>query len=429
MKEELLHYAWRTRQYNPLQLSTTDQQPVQVIHPGRYNLDAGPDFLEAKIKIGDTLWVGHVEIHVLASDWNKHFHADDPKYRNVILHVVYDADTDAAVTGRDPLPTLTLKDQLARDMMDRYDLLMENESWIPCQPFMDQVDEVIWTAWLERMVVERLERKTLEIHRMLEACHWDWDSVFYQLFAAHLGMQVNKEAFLELTRRTPYNTLLKYRDNLFQVEALLFGQAGMLTGDFVDDYPQRLQKEFNYQQKKLGLSPMPGHYWNFLRLRPSNFPTVRIAQLARIIHTTEHLFSKILAAESIREVNSLFGHAANQYWADHYQFDKPSVNQKRKRLGSQLIQNLIVNVLVPFLFLYGKVKGLTRYQDKAIDWLQALPPEQNAVISHWNSIRTNAENALQTQALLQLKKQHCDAKRCAHCGVGHHLLKQKQTEA
>lgn len=429
MKEELLHYAWRTRQYDPLQLFTIDKQPVQVIHPGRYNQDAGPDFLEAKIKIGDTLWVGHVEIHVLASDWIKHLHANDPKYQNVILHVVYDADADAAVSSRDPLPTLELKEQLAPDMMIRYDQLMDNSAWIPCQPFLDQVDAIIWTAWLERIVIERLERKTLEIQRMLEACHWDWDSVFYQLFAAHLGMQVNKEAFLELTRRTPLTTLLKYRDNLFQLEAVLFGQAGMLSGDFQDDYPLRLQKEYAYQRKKLGLMPMSAHYWNFLRLRPSNFPTVRIAQLARIIHTTEHLFSKILAAESIREVNSLFSHAANQYWASHYQFDKPSPNQKMKRLGSQLIQNLIINVLVPFLFLYGKVKGLTRYQDKALDWLQALPAEQNAIITHWNMIRPKAENALQSQALLQLKKQHCDAKRCAHCGVGHHLLKQKQTEA
>ena len=424
MKEELLHYAWRTRQYNPLLLETTDGLPIQVIHPGRYNQDAGPDFLEAKVKIGDTLWAGHVEIHVCGSDWNKHQHAADPKYQNVILHVVFQDDFPAAVEGRDPLPTLDFHHHLPPELVHRYNDLMMNPAWIPCLPFLHQVDELTWTGWLERMVVERLERKTGDIRNLLENNQWDWESAFYQILASHLGMKVNKDAFMELTRRTPYHTLLKYRDDLFQLEALLFGQAGMLNEDFHDDYPVRLQKEYRYQQKKLGLTPMPGHYWNFLRLRPSNFPTIRIAQLARIIHTTEHLFSKIVAAESTKEIHALFSHAANQYWADHYQFDKPSSVHKVKRLGRQLVENLIINVLVPFLFIYGNSKGQDRYRDKALVWLQELPPEKNSIIAQWTNLRRPADNALQTQALLQLKQQHCDFKRCAHCAIGHKILKQ-----
>jgi len=423
MKEELLHYAWRMRRFHHRHLLTTDGQPVAILRPGQHNIHAGPDFLDARLRIGETLWAGNVEMHLRSSDWLQHRHQDDPAYDNVILHVVFEDDQPIARGSGGLIPCLEMKGRISRRLAAHYQRLMQNEAWVPCASALSSVSRLTRNLWLDRLAVERLEEKSDLITRQLHHNQHDWEATFYQSLARSFGSKVNGDPMEMLARQTPLLLLKKYRHSLFQMEALLFGQSGLLEQQaWEEEYPRRLLQEYRFLQRKHGLAPMPVQAWKFLRLRPANFPTIRIAQLAALVHQTDSLFSKVLAARDVKELEHLLDVKLSNYWWDHYTFGKASVRQA-KALGKSSVQLLIINTIAPFTFLYGRHKKDSRLQERAMELLEALPPEANSVIRRWKSLGMDAKSAYQTQALLQLKSEYCDPRRCLQCAIGNAILK------
>ncbi len=293
MKEEVLHYVWRTRRFDFQNLITTEGEAVEIIAPGTHNTHAGPDFFDARVRIGGTLWAGNVEMHLVASEWETHRHGEDRAYDNVVLHVVWEEDLPVLRSNGERIPCIELKKRIPAALIKTYRELLHNEHWIPCQHHFHRVPDITRQVWLDRLMVERLEAKTAFIAESLERTQQHWEETFYQILARNFGLKVNAEPFEALARSLPLNLLSKHKNNLLQLEALLFGQAGLLEGVFEDDYPQRLQKEYAFLQHKYSLQPIAGSSWKFLRMRPANFPSLRIAQFATLIHQSAHLFSKI----------------------------------------------------------------------------------------------------------------------------------------
>lgn len=421
MKEDLIHYLWRTRKFNHEKLVTTQGEELQIKSTGAYNLDAGPDFSNARIKIGDMLWAGNVEMHLKASDWYQHQHESDQAYDNVILHVVLEEDQPVHRKSGERIPCLEIKKLIPPKIAHTYQRLQQNENWIPCQHQLHRVRDLTKNLWLDRLLVERLEDKTNEIQHILKFNTNNWETTFYQYLARSFGAKVNANPFEQLAKSLPLQILAKHKDQLFQIEALLFGQAGMLTSKLKDDYPVRLRQAYKHLQHKYKLKPILPESWKFLRMRPANFPTVRIAQFAMLIHQSNHLFSKILAAKNYKEIEHMFELKIANYWRDHYRFDKPSVI-RRKSLGKTAIHLLIINTIAPFLFHYGQSKDDDKFKDKALQLLEELPPEQNSIIRHWEELGMPANSAYQTQALLQLKKNYCTRKDCLNCQIGHEIM-------
>ncbi len=427
LQEDFLYYIWKVKQFDHRELTTTDGKALQILEYGTRNHHSGPDFLHAKIQIDDTIWAGHVEMHIKASDWNQHGHQSDPNYQNVILHVVMLNDKVIELSNGEPLPCLELQTKVNPTVIRRYHQLMGSLSWIPCEKSISQTSPLIMRTWLERVLVERLESKTLRIREVLKETDNDWEEAFYRLLARNFGFGVNGDVFESLARSLPRKVLLKHKDQITQVEALLFGQAGFLERSFVDAYPQKLKEEYQFLKRKYDLSPVYAHLWKFMRMRPRNFPTIRLAQFAVLFFRTNHLFSKMLAAVSIREVYEMFRTEVTAYWKDHFVLEETSPKQSKK-LGKGSIQLLIINTIAPFLFMYGKVHTNDTMQQKAIDFLGQLPAESNKVVRGFSSIGVTAENAMESQALLQLKKDYCDRKACLECSIGHGLLTKTDTQ-
>ncbi len=422
MREDFLHYLWRTKRFNLDNLVSTEGAPLQITHFGKHNHHAGPDFLEAKVQVGETLWAGNVEIHINASEWIAHKHQEDSTYDNVILHVVLEEDQPIYRSTGERIPCLELRRRIPPKIIKTYQKIVHNEHWIPCQHHFYSVPMVTKNLWLDRLLVERLEQKTVPIAERLANSNNAWESVFYELLARNFGVKINAEPFELLAKSTPLNLFAKHKNNRFQIEALLFGQAGLLTVDFTDNYPKSLQKEYQFLQKKYNLQPIKKESWRFMRLRPANFPSIRIAQFATLIYQSTHLFSKILEAENIKAIEKLFKVSLSEYWLNHYIFDKPSAERK-KTLGKSTIHLLIINTIVPFLFLYGTHKSIDTYRDKALRFLEALAPEKNSIIEQWKVLGLEPDSAYQTQALLQLKNEYCSKKRCLACAIGNSILK------
>jgi len=421
MDEKFLHYLWKYRLFIR-QLQTTDGDLTEINNPGEHNTDAGPDFFNARIKIGDTLWAGNVEIHVNASDWVKHGHHQDKAYNNIILHVVLNADETIFRENGEIIPTVKLDGMFDSRLLERYQNFMNSRSWIPCEHSIAEVDRFTVDAWLERLLVERLETRTQSIDAMFRQNRNNWEETFYQTFARNFGFRLNSLPFELLAKSLPLKYLGRHKNNLLQVEAMLFGQAGLLEVNFIDEYPQSLQKEYYFLQSKYSLKPIDGHLWRFLRLRPSNFPTIRLAQFAQLIVKSSALFSKIIESHTLNQIVSLLGVECEAYWQQHYVFDKPSVG-RLKKLGVNAIDLLLINTVIPFLFLYGQRMDNPAFRDKALEYLYEIAPEHNSVIQHFADAGLKAGSALQTQGLLQLKAEYCDKKRCLDCAIGHALLK------
>ena len=433
MKEEFLYYLWENRLIDN-SLQTTEGEAIEVVATGYRNTDSGPDFLEAKIRIGDKLWAGHVEIHVKSSDWNRHGHQTDKAYQNVILHVVYENDTQVT-----DLPTLELKSHFDEALFTNYQRFITSKAWIPCANSIVQVPPFTRLSWLDRMAVERLESKSETVNKTLKTNQFDWEDSLYKLLMRYFGLKVNNEAFEHLSNILPFKTLLKHADNLLQVEAMLFGCAGLLEGEFNEEYPQLLQREFAVMKAKFNLLTMPAERWKFMRMRPSNFPTIRLAQMAQLIHKNGPLFAKIREAATVDEVKALFDVAASEYWKTHYRFgaglsnlgcqnddvrlprcDSPT---KSKHLGETTVNILIINAVVPLLFCYGKLHKDETFCDTALQFLEATAAEDNTVIRHFAQCNIAAQNAMQTQALLHLFNMYCKRKRCLECRLGHVLMR------
>jgi len=361
-------------------------------------------------------------MHLKASEWLAHRHDEDRAYDNVVLHVVLVVDKFIHLSSGECLPALEMRDRIPPKILEKYLRLEEEKAWIPCQSFFRQVPEIVRLNWLDRLMVERFEQKTEAVAEALAATGNHWEEAYYRLLARNFGLKVNAEPFDMLARSLPLLTLAKHKNNLFQLEALLFGQAGKLDADFKDDYPNALAKEYRHLAHKYNLTPMAGSVWKYLRLRPANFPTVRIAQLAAQIHRSEHLFRQTLEAETLRTLEHLFDAQASDYWQTHYQFDKKALPRPRMP-GKDFIRLLLINTIAPMLFHYGKMNQLPDFQDKAMRWLEELPPETNTVLDGWHVMGVKSRNAYQSQALLHLKTRYCDAKRCLECAVGGAILK------
>ncbi len=423
MTEEFLWYLWKFRLFDTNELKTTDGEAIQILKPGDQNTDSGPDFFNARIKIGATAWAGNVEIHTRASDWHKHKHTSDKAYDNILLHVVNEADVKLHRRNGEPIPTLEMKDRIPKPVYGKYLQFRSSRGWIPCEKQISSVDKFTLNNCLDRLLVERLERKSKAILDSLQQNKNNWEETFYQQIAKAFGYKVNAGPFELLARAVPASVLGKHRNSLAQIEALLFGTAGMLEGKFKDDYPKALQKEFRFLKQKFNLKPLDVSLWKFMRLHPPGFPTIRISQFSSLFYGSSHLFSKILESASMKEIVSLFSTHTTEYWVTHFRFDKKSGNRK-KTLGADTINIIIINTIVPFLFIYGKEKGEEKFCDRALSLLEKLDPENNSIISKWNSIGVPAKNAGDTQALLQLKNEYCSKKRCLECSVGGKLLDQ-----
>lgn len=424
MQENFLHFVWRLRRFRLQGLQTTTGDQIEIVEIGQHNHNAGPDFLNARIRIAGTLWAGNVEMHLRSSEWLTHRHQDDPNYDNVILHVVLDEDEVIKHREGERIPCLNLRPYLPAGLAKQYLRLLHSEQWISCQQQLYNVPEVTKNLWLDRLLVERLEERTQALAERLERNNGDWEETFYQHLAWGFGLKVNAEPFAWLAESLPLKILLRHKDKLTQLEALIFGQAGMLEGTFQDAYPQQLQNEYHFLQKKYQLQAISANHWKFMRMRPANFPSIRLAQWATLIFRTGQLFSKMLVATNLKEIENAFVVELSNYWQTHFRFDRPG-KKSNKSLGQSRIHLLVINIIAPFLFLYGKRRGDEQYQDRALQLLAAVPAERNHIITAWAGLGIKAEQAAQSQALLQLKKNYCDQKRCLDCAIGCNILKRE----
>ena len=398
MKEEFIYYLWENRLLH-LDLKTTDNEEITILSVGIRNHDSGADFVNARIKIGDALWAGQVEMHVRASDWFKHNHHNDANYDSVILHVVYENDTDSL-----KIPTLEIKDKFDLSIFHKYNWFFGSRNWIPCGEFVGGVQNFTLISWLDRMLVEHLENECKDLDFKLKNNQYDWEQAFYQRLMRYFGLKVNNDSFEYLSRILPLNLLLRHRDNDIYIESMMFGCAGFLERDFEEDYPSLLKRDFMMLRSKFGLKVMPLSNWKFLRLRPPNFPTIRIAQLAKIITKNGNMFSKIRDADDIQEIKDLFDIELNSYWDNHFQFDKTSKVERRKILGKTAVDLIIINAIVPMLFYYGHTHSLESYKEKAMSFLEQIEAEDNLIIRNFQNSGVVLQNAFQTQAILYMYK-------------------------
>ncbi len=421
MKEDLIQYIWQFQYFNNKELETTSGETISILFQGNFNSNQGPDFSEAKIKIDETLWAGNVELHVNSSDWNMHHHSADANFNNIILHVVWNHDVEIVDAHGSNLPTLELQSRVSNLLLDKYRQLMERPVFIPCENQVYMVNDLVLSNWKQRLLAERLLLKSKKVLAVLHQTNFHWEEAFWRLIAANFGLSVNNDFFQKIAESVPVSILAKHKNNIHIVEALLFGQAGLLKYQFSEKYPLMLQKEYNFFKQKYKLQPIAGEPF-FLRMRPANFPTIRLAQLAILIHESEHLFSKIKDASRVKEVKQLLKVTANDYWNYHYLFDEET-EYKKKTLGEQMINNIIINTVVPVLYAYGVHHSDPQFKEKAITWLEEISPEKNKITSGFERLNFSNKNAFDSQALIQLKNEYCNKKLCLHCSVGNSLLK------
>jgi len=416
MNEQLLQFIWQFQYYNRTQLETTEGESIKVINPGIWNHNQGPDFMDAKIFISNILLAGTVEMHVHSSDWERHRHEADRNYRNVVLHVVWEDDR-----YRGDLPVLELKDRVPKILLSRYRELMSSKAFIPCEKSICTVNELTWSSWKERLLAERLTSKSESVKNSLKQNNYYWEETCWRLLARNFGIRVNAEAFESMAKTIPLRLIGRLRNELYKLEALLLGQAGLLEGKFKDGYPNLLQKEHMYQKKTFQLE-MVYETPVFLRMRPKSFPTLRLSQLAVLLRRSNHLFSIIREENSLKAVKGLFSVSASEYWNTHYRFDEVS-SHSHKKTGAALVDSIVINTIAPLLFFYGVFNEDAVYKDKAIHWLQETQAEQNSITDGFRELGIFIENASDSQALIELKTQYCDHKRCLECAVGNFLLR------
>lgn len=422
MKEDFISYLWKNCLLQQEGLFTTDNERVRIIDPGMVNDDAGPDFFTSKVMINSTLWVGNLEIHVLSSDWYRHAHHLDPAYDNIILHVAYSHDRDVYNSQGKRISCVEIKNHFHTHLLRNYMQLTNARSWVPCQNSLHTTDGFILRSWFTRLLAERLERKSEEIRQFLHYFAGDWEKTFYFMLARNFGLKVNASPFGLLIQRTPMRILHKNRDNQEVLEAILFGQAGMLDKIFHDEYPQRLQEEYAYRKKIYGLTPVDGALWKFCRMRPANFPTIRIGQIASLLHHREKLFERCMLATNKQQLAALLHVKASDYWTNHYQFDVPSAGTV-KQLGPDTIENMLINTMIPMMFLFGKDTLKPALAEKAIDLMHEIGPENNLIIRRWRSSGVHAQNGAETQALIELKKNYCNPRKCLRCHIGNQIVR------
>lgn len=416
MREEFLYYLWENRLLDR-DLVTVDGDSVTVLSVGLRNHNSGPDFLDAKVKVAGTLWVGHVEMHVNASDWFRHGHQDDEAYNNVVLHVVYINDSE-----RLAIPTVEVAGRFDESIYSRYKVFMQSQRWVACEKQIACIQTFTWLSWLERVVVERLEEEVADVQKRLVSNNYDWEETLYQRVMRYLGLKVNNDAFEWLSRLLPLRVLRKHLDNPVVVEAMFFGCAGFLDHEFTEAYPLLLQREYKIMKSKFDLITMPESYWKFLRLRPPNFPTIRIAQMAALVATFDNLLSKMLAINDVDDIYNLFDVDINDYWTTHFLFERPSRRQ-RKSLGSTSVDILIINAIIPLMFCYGMIHDNQELKERCIGFLEKIRPEDNLIVRNFTEMGVSVCNAQQSQALIYLYNNYCKKRRCLECRVFTAIIK------
>lgn len=422
MNEDFLHYIWKTQQIKPNQLSLNNKESLIVTKPGIHNFNAGPDFLEADIQLGKTRWLGAVEIHLKASDWLKHQHQHDVAYNQVILHVVWMNDQAIFRQAGSEIPCLELKGKVPAYLIENYQKLKAEMAEIPCHRTLGQIDSIFKFQVLEKMLLERLQEKTNDILKSVENSQGHWEMTFYKRLFRAFGFNINALAFAKLFDSIPFSILFKLKTEPTQMQALLFGQAGFLEEKPGDDYQQQLKKEYRHLQRKYKLKPISLSYWKTSRLRPANFPCLRIAQLGTLLTKAESQYQKLINSDNLQWLEYLGGIRPVDYWQNHLNFGR--VCRKRNpALGKGAINLLKINLVLPFLFLYRKVWEMGPDLDLIVEEYQKIPAEDNKIIRTWNKLNWKAISAFDSQALIQLKRNYCDSKKCLICSIGNEVLK------
>lgn len=419
--EKLMQYVWKHRLWRSEDMVTNTGKKVRVVDPGLLNTDAGPDFFNAKIEIDGHMWVGNVEMHYRATDWKRHRHDSDKAYDSVILHVVAKDDAPVRRTNGELIPQLVL--EVSPQFNADYASLVGATIEVPCATKIKQVPHLTIVEWVEGLAFERLHGKVERIHQLLDSFNGSWEDVCYVTLARNFGFGINNDAFERLARRTPLRLLGKHSDSVLQIEALLFGQAGMLDAQKqgMDSYYNQLCTEYAFLSNKFQLTPMEKESWKLFRIRPQNFPYRRIAMLAQFIEGGFRMMNRILEAEGEKEMRALFEVELSGYWTKHYTFGKPN-ERATATLSRSSIDIILINTVAPLLYAYGELTGNYEMTDKAIKLLEDLRAESNSIVSHFVAYGIDCPDALTSQALVQLKREYCDARKCIYCKIGHHLL-------
>jgi hypothetical protein len=420
MNEMLLHYFWRNQLFHALDLHTTDHRALKLVYPGNAHQNAGPDFKQAVIKIDGITWVGDVEIHVRTSDWLRHGHQHDAKYQSVILHVVYQHDVEL----EENFPTLELKEYIPPSMVAEYEQMSCSRDLLPCRQSLPEVTPLQFASWLSRLAVERMQRKQQEVVQVVRECHHNWQEAVFRCFVANFGFSTNASAFELLSKNLPYRYVLKHKDSRLQIYALVFGQAGLLEQlpDEPDSYFESLQSEYDYLKYKYGLTPIPAKIWNLLRLRPQNFPCVRLAQLSECLYRIPELMELLLNDADISLLRGVSLFEPSDYWKSHLHFGRDSPTRPRK-IGQQTFNLLVINVVVPVRLAYAAFRGDDAGRDHTMALLETCDFESNHITRQYVSAGFPSGHALYSQAILELYKGYCTPKRCANCDIGCLILR------
>lgn len=422
MNEELLQFIWKMKLFNSSELITTCGLPLKIIKSGSHNRDAGPDFFNARLVIDQTVWAGNIEIHLKTSDWLLHHHQHNPAYENIILHVVYEHDLSNLPNVRHPFYTLWIAPHVQPGIVDRYKNLKFSPKKIPCATQVSKVPTIIIRNMLDKVLLERLAHKMTPLAQLIKEKNGHREEACYIFLSAAFGFKINAVPFELLSKSTPIHVLKKHNHSLVQMEALLFGQAGFLHQPFTEKYPSVLQNEYTYLKHKFHLSGIAKHLWKFSRLRPANFPSIRIAQFAALMHKTNSIYDEIYNTTQLHDLVGLFNVKASDFWTVHYMFNqqsKPAI----KFLGKDAVNLLLINAVAPIIFYFATQDHDILKKEFALHVLETIRPEQNNLISVWNKAGINAINAADTQALLELTKNYCENSACTHCNIGYHIMK------
>ena len=422
MNEEFLYYVWKYKIFTDINLQTSDTKEVSILKAGIHNKNSGPDFLNAQVKIDHQLWAGNVEMHVKSSDWYLHKHEEDTNYDAVILHVVWEHDVDVFMKNNKALATLELKNFVSKELQENYNsLVYHQQKFIPCENQLTTIDAFLLNNWLERLYFERLEHKSTFIKELLLDTNADFEAVLFQLLAKNFGLKVNGEPFLQLATSMDFSVVRKERFDLEQLTALFFGQAGFLEEDLEEHYHQQLKEKYRYLKHKHKLNSISKNTFQFFRMRPQNFPTIRIAQLASLLYTHQNLFSKLMNINKKEDFYDLFSFEVDAFWKTHYTFESDS-KKSPKKLTKSFVDLIIINTIIPLKFVYLQSRGAVD-ENGIIQLIKQVSSEKNSIISNFATLGIKAENAMESQALLELKNNYCTKKRCLQCAIGNSLLK------
>jgi hypothetical protein len=422
MNEELLHTIWKYKLIGQTHFKGSKEEDIEIISIGEHNQDSGPDFFNSKIKINNILLAGNVEIHIKTSDWLKHNHQKDNAYDNLVLHVVYEHDKELPQNEKFNVSVLELKNYIKPSLLEQYNKLQLSKQTIPCGKSISLVPDIVWKSWLDRLAVSRIEQKTAYIEHLFEYSKQNHEDALYVLLCRNFGFKINNDAFELLGKSLSYSILKKYADNPSQIEALLFGVAGLLEELFEDKYPKQIQNEFEFLKHKHQLVPLKKELWKFSKTRPVNFPTIRIAQLASLINKQQSLYHLIEQKPDLKTLQVFFELEPNAYWNTHYKFDTES-EESSKQFGETAFQNLVINTIVPYLFFMSKHNTNIDFVEYALDLLSHLPTEVNTKTKEFTKLGVKTENALESQAQIYLLDNLCSKKACLHCNVAEFLLK------